>query len=186
MEDFSSKKNNVRKEVALLKSKLSRQESNTRSEEVFATLEAIDLFHKAKNIFIYHSLKDEVQTMDFINRWKGEKNFYLPVIDNDDLSFRKFTSQEALTPASLGILEPEGENITDYRKVDLIIVPGVAFDRKMNRLGRGKGYYDRFLAKVSAPKIGICFDFQLMDQIPAEAYDIKMDYIVSENEILWQ
>jgi 5-formyltetrahydrofolate cyclo-ligase len=65
-------------------------------------------------------------------------------------------------------------------------VPGIAFDRKMNRLGRGKGYYDRFLSKISAPKIGICFDFQLLDKIPAESTDIKMDYIVSENELIWK
>ena len=144
-----------------------------------------DVFQKAKIIFIYNSLKDEVHTKSLIDKWKTEKTFYFPVIDNNNLQFRKYTSDGNMNKSSLGIYEPEGDNFTDYKKVDLIIVPGVAFDRKMNRLGRGKGYYDRFLPKLSAPKAGICFDFQLRDQIPSETNDIKMDYIISENEIIW-
>lgn len=61
----------------------------------------------------------------------------------------------------------------------------MAFDRKMNRMGRGKAYYDRFLPKVKVPKLGICFEFQLFDEIPADRNDVKMDYIVSENELIW-
>ena len=82
-------------------------------------------------------------------------------------------------------MEPVGENFMNYNKVDLIIIPGVAFDRKKNRMGRGKGYYDRFLSKMKAPKMGICFEFQLFDDIPNDENDVKMDYIVSENELIW-
>lgn len=186
MKDIRTEKIKLRKEIALQKSKLSAQEIAMRSEEVLGTLEALDIFQTAKNIFIYSGMSDEVQTMDFIERWKTEKNFYLPVIIGDDIFFRRYTSKSALKAASLGILEPEGENYTDYRKVDLVIVPGVAFDRKMNRLGRGKGYYDRFLSTTSIPKVGICFDIQLKELIPSDNHDTKMNYIVSENEIIWQ
>ncbi|HQG08910.1 MAG TPA: 5-formyltetrahydrofolate cyclo-ligase, partial [Dysgonamonadaceae bacterium] len=72
----------------------------------------------------------------------------------------------------------------DFDSIDLIIVPGVAFDRKLNRLGRGKGYYDRLLSQLKSPKIGICFDFQLLESIPVEDWDIKMDMIVAQNEIV--
>lgn len=106
-------------------------------------------------------------------------------MNGDDLLFRKCTPVSGFKQSALGIMEPEGENFTDYRKVDLIIVPGVAFDRKMNRLGRGRGFYDRFLPAISAPKMGICFDFQLFDQVPSDSNDIKMDYIVSENDLIW-
>ena len=75
------------------------------------------------------------------------------------------------------IVKPESE-------IDLIIVPGVAFDRQHNRLGRGKGFYDRLLSTLDVPKIGICYDFQLKDQIPAEPFDRKMDLIITEKEIL--
>lgn len=104
----------------------------------------------------------------------------------DDIVFRKYVQDTTLKQSSYGIMEPLGDNFTDYKKVDLIIVPGVAFDRKMGRLGRGRGYYDRFLSLVSAPKMGICFEFQLLDTIPVDTNDIKMDYIVSENEFIWK
>lgn len=187
MKDIPTEKNKLRKEISKEKENVSFLELEMRSKEVFATLEALDIFQKAKNIFIYNSLKDEVQTMSFINRWINQKNFYLPVTTaQGEIFFRKYTDQSNLQSGSLGISEPEGENYTDYRKVDMVIVPGIAFDRKMNRLGRGKGYYDRFLSQTSIPKVGVCFDMQLKDQIPVETHDVKMDYIVSENEILWQ
>lgn len=186
MKDISTEKIKLRKEIALLKSELSSEELKLRSEEVFATLEALDIFQQAKNIFIYNSLSDEVQTIGFVNRWMVQKNFYMPAImPNGELSFRQYTSYDDLRPASLGILEPQGRNYTDYHKIDMIIVPGVAFDRQMNRLGRGKGYYDRFLSRTTIPRMGVCFDLQLRDRIPSETHDIKMNYIVSENEILW-
>lgn len=187
MKDISTEKIKLRKEIALLKGKMTPEELKMRSQEVFATLEALDIFQNAKNIFIYNSLKDEVQTMEFISQWLSSKNFYLPVTTSEgDLFFRQYTSQDNLEPASLGIFEPQGENYTDYHKVDLIIIPGIAFDRKMNRLGRGKGYYDRFLHQTKIPRVGVCFDIQLKEHIPSESHDIKMDYIISENEILWQ
>lgn len=90
-----------------------------------------------------------------------------------------------------GIMEPEGPAFTAYDDIDLIIIPGVAFDVKHNRLGRGKGYYDRFLQQMQqmqqmqqthAYKIGVCFPHQLVDNIPVTAYDIPMDEVVSLSE----
>lgn len=185
MKNISIAKDKLRKEIASIKSRYSPEQLAILSQEVLATLEITGVFQDAKTIFIYNNLKDEVQTIDFIEKWKEEKNFYLPVIDRDNLQFRKYVSSGGMNKSSLGIYEPNGDNFTDYKKVDLIIVPGIAFDRKMNRLGRGKGYYDRFLPKLSAPRAGICFEFQLKDQIPSDANDIKMDYIISENELIW-
>lgn len=87
-----------------------------------------------------------------------------------------------------GIMEPEGPAFTAYDDIDLIIIPGLAFDVKHNRLGRGKGYYDRFLQQMQqmrqthAYKIGVCFHHQLVDSIPVTAYDIPMDEVVSLSE----
>ena len=69
--------------------------------------------------------------------------------------------------SGFGIKEPTGETFLEYDKIDLVIVPGVAFDRTLNRMGRGKGFYDRLLPKIKAPKVAVCFDFQLMEKIPA-------------------
>jgi len=156
-----------------------------KSEEVFAVLEITGEFQRARSIFIYNSLSDEVSTTAFIEKWEDRKDFYLPVVDGNDLFFCKYSKDTAYKKSSLGVFEPNGESLKDHSEIDIIIVPGVAFDRKMNRMGRGKGYYDRFLAGFKAKKIGICFDYQLFDDIPCDRNDIKMDIIISENDLIW-
>lgn len=129
---------------------------------------------------LYHSLKDEVDTHAFIRKWSREKRILLPVVTGDDLELRLYTGPEDLTVGAYGIEEPTGALFTDYSTIDLIVVPGVAFDRDGNRLGRGKGYYDRLLPRIpSAYKIGICFPFQVVDEVPAEPFDIRMDEIIT-------
>ena len=90
-----------------------------------------------------------------------------------------------LSPGSFGILEPAtGSLFTDYDRIDLAVVPGMAFDRKGNRLGRGKGFYDRLLPLLKAPKAGICFPFQLVEAVPVEPFDTPMDYVICGSAIL--
>ena len=91
------------------------------------------------------------------------------------------TSPADLAIGAYGIEEPTGALFTDYATIDLVIVPGVAFDRDGNRLGRGKGYYDRLLPRIpSAYKVGICFPFQIVEEVPAEPFDIRMDEIITQ------
>ncbi len=103
----------------------------------------------------------------------------LPVVVGDDLELRVYTGPEDLTTGSYGIEEPTGELFTDYAAIDFVAVPGVAFDNAGNRLGRGKGYYDRLLPRLTAFKAGICFPFQLVKEVPAEPFDIRMDTIIT-------
>ena len=185
MEKLSAK-DKLRQKIAIEKNNYALEDLLLKSEEVFSVLEITGVFQSAKNVFVYNSLKDEVSTKSFIDRWSGEKNLYLPVVTDKGLQFRLYTANTEYNISSLGIYEPKGDNFTDYQKVDLVIVPGVAFDRKMNRMGRGKGYYDRFLPKLSkATKIGVCFDFQLLESIPSDSNDVKMDMLVSENDLIW-
>lgn len=180
------KKNQIREKIALEKQEYSKEELLSKSNEVFSVVELTEVFYEAKKVFIYYAMSGEVSTIEFINKWKNEKEFYLPVVKGDDLSFRKYSSDADLVKSAFGVLEPKGDDFNDFRKVDLIIIPGVAFDRNKNRIGYGKGYYDRFLSKVnSIPKMGICFDFQLLDSIPHESNDIVMDYVISENDLIW-
>ena len=103
------------------------------------------------------------------------------MIVGDDLRLLPYNGTDSLKPGIFGIMEPiEQETTVDESEIDLIIVPGVAFDRQLNRMGRGKGYYDRLLSTLQAPKIGICFDFQLQDTVPTESFDKKMDMIITE------
>jgi 5-formyltetrahydrofolate cyclo-ligase len=77
-------------------------------------------------------------------------------------------------------LEPIGEPFTDYASIDVAIIPGMAFDNKGHRLGRGKGYYDRFLSQLTSKtkKIGLCFPWQLVDVVPTDKNDISMDCVI--------
>lgn len=180
------KKQKLRQEIAQQKKKYSTEDLLCMSEEVFSVLEITGQFNDASTIFIYNSMADEVSTAAFLEKWKHKKDFYLPVVSSDNrLVFRKLDSDTKFKRSPIGVEEPIGEDFTDYKKIDMIIVPGVAFDRHCNRLGRGRGYYDQFLSKIKALKVGVCFDFQLLDNIPAEENDIKMDMIVSENDLIW-
>lgn len=183
--ELKKQKDTLRLQIAAHKKEYTVEDLLFKSEEVFSVLEITGQFRDASTIFIYNAMPDEVSTAAFIDRWKHEKNFYLPVVSGDHLVFRKLEENTKFKQSVIGVFEPVGEDFTDFRKVDMVIVPGVAFDRRCNRLGRGKGYYDKFLSKIKALKVGVCFDFQLLDQIPADERDVKMDMLVSENDLIW-
>lgn len=150
------------------------------SAEILAGLERHPAFQAAHTVLLYHSLPDEVDTHAFIRKWIASKRILLPVVKGDELELRAYTGPETLTAGSYGILEPTGPLFTRYPDIALAVVPGVAFDRLGNRLGRGKGYYDRLLPRLTdAYKIGICFPYQLVDEVPAEEFDIRMDEVLT-------
>ena len=140
----------------------------SQSAEILAALEAHPAFRAAHIVLLYYSLKDEVDTHEFVRKWSREKR-----------ELRVYTGPEDLATGSYGIEEPTGELFTDYAAIDFVAVPGVAFDNAGNRLGRGKGYYDRLLPRLTAFKAGICFPFQLVEEVPAEPFDIRMDTIIT-------
>ena len=135
----------------------------------------------AQTILLYHALPDEVSTLSLLNTWQN-KTLLLPrVIDNEQMEVRRYTRPEDLQQGAFGIMEPCGELFTDYAAIDVAIIPGMAFDAKGHRLGRGKGYYDRFLSLAPAIyKIGICFPFQLVDNVPVNENDVWMDEVIGE------
>lgn len=138
----------------------------------------------AHTLLVYNSLPDEVPTQELLDELVGEgKTVLLPRVVNDtEMEVRRYTGKEDLQKGAFGIMEPTGTLFTDYERIDVAIVPGVAFDPKGHRLGRGKGYYDRFLSKVPfIYKIGVCFPSRLMDEIPADEYDILMDEVITAN-----
>lgn len=150
------------------------------SVKILSNLEAYPVFQNAQTILLYHSMKDEVQTHAFIEQWSEKKKIILPVVTGDELELRVYTGPSDLSIGAYGIAEPTGELFTDYQSIDLAIIPGVAFDVTGHRLGRGKGYYDKLLPNISAHKAGICFSFQLIEEVPTEDFDICMDTIITQ------
>ena len=173
-------KQSIRKEIRRRKQEQQLTQKKEESTSIWKQMASHPLFQKSNNILIYWSMNDEVETPEFIEAWQGKKQFLLPCVVGDQLEIKFFQSEKRLRAGELyQIPEPKGEAISDYGIIDLAIVPGVAFDQHGHRLGRGKGYYDKTLCKIAAPKIGVCFSFQLLDTLPTQKHDIKMDYIFS-------
>ncbi|WP_321518761.1 5-formyltetrahydrofolate cyclo-ligase [uncultured Bacteroides sp.] len=179
-----SRKQQLRKIIAERKRLLTENQFIDLSEKLFFHLESLPTFQKAKIILLYHSLKDEVRTHSFIEKWKEEKTILLPVVEGENLKLRIHKDSSSLRTGAYGIEEPTGKLFTEYDKIDMAIIPGISFDAHGNRLGRGKGYYDRLLPDIKAYKIGICFAFQVSEDIPTEPHDTKMDLVITENGAL--
>lgn len=182
-------KKTLRTEIARYKRNIDPAALRELSAPILRKLAAHPRFLDARTVLLYHSLPDEVFTHDFIAYWSTRKNILLPVVTGDELELRMYTPQEGLAEGRYGILEPSGTTCyTDYEAIDLAVIPGVAFDKEGGRLGRGKGYYDRLLGRIRAHrdiyKIGICFDFQMVDKVPATAHDIRMDEVITFVPIL--
>lgn len=183
--DIRQRKQILRKCITEQKNAYSRETLDELSSQAMVRLEKCDFFKKAHCIALYHAIPGEVQTHTFIEKWKEKKRILLPVIIGDTLKLKVYAGIESLTAGSFGILEPDRNAPGVHpREVELIVIPGLAFDRKGNRMGRGKGYYDRMLTEITATKIGLCFDFQLVDEVPTESFDQTMDVIVTDHELI--
>lgn len=134
-----------------------------------------------KIIMLYSALPDEVPTQALMDKLVVQgKTVLLPRVINDrDMELHCYTGPQDLQEGAYGILEPTGERFTNYKTLDVAIVPGMAFDTDGHRLGRGKGYYDRFLSRVPyLYKIGLCFSWQIVDHVPCAEHDVVMNEII--------
>ena len=145
----------------------------------------INILEKLKmdNIFIYKSFKNEVNT-NYIIKYllNNNKKVFLPRIDTDDLLTIPYNKNTEMHISKFGILEPIGEPITlnDF----ICILPLIAIDKNGNRVGFGKGYYDRFLKNKNCLKIALCYDYQILENIIPTPLDVPVDIIISEKRII--
>ena len=175
-------KKSLRKEMRMRKKQYSTEELIKESHPLIQRVLDHPHLQNAKTILLYNSLPDEVYTHDLIRQLHNEgKTILLPVVISDtEMELRLYKDSESFETSSYGILEPTGEAFTDFSSIEFALIPGLAFDDECNRLGRGKGYYDRFLPLLKeAYKLGICFPFQHLKNIPAEETDIKVDECIS-------
>lgn len=138
------------------------------------------LLRDAKVVLAYYSLPDEVDTHVLIDELVAEgKTVLLPkVLDDSTMELRRYTGPQDLCEGAYHIMEPSGEPFTDFSQIDVALIPGIAFDAQGHRLGRGKGYYDRFLSLLKTQTIGLCFDFQKVAEVPVDAHDVVVDRVV--------
>ncbi len=175
-------KKELRKQIRAAKKAVPFCEKCSRSIPIMQQVEQLPQFRDAQTILLYWSMEDEVQTHDFVNRWYQQKTLLLPCVDGDDLRLRQYTGPECLKEGEqFGIGEPTGPEFTDLNSVQMIIVPGVAFDRHNNRMGRGRGFYDRLLKSTpNAYKVGVAFNFQMVELVPTEVFDVPMNAVITE------
>jgi 5-formyltetrahydrofolate cyclo-ligase len=182
-EKIRKEKNAIRSQIKLSKLRLPEEEKLREATVVFQKIESLNEFKMAQSILLYWSTEDELPTHEIIEKWLTQKFIMLPSIVGDKIILKRFISTDNLVQKSLGIWEPDlTETFTG--KIDLAIVPGIAFDMKKNRLGRGKGYYDRFFKKNKTCKFGVGFDFQLANSLPTQRFDMKMDKIITMSNIV--
>lgn len=161
---------------------LDDDERRSSASAVFDLLEHTAAFMMAEHIMMYNSLPDELSTREFIDKWHTRKHFYLPRVNGVNLDILPY-DRSGLHLGAFHIEEPDGDDTVDAEVIDMIVVPGVAYDRNGNRLGRGKGFYDRLLADARAVTVGVAYDFQLVDEVPASEYDVPVHYVITPKGI---
>lgn len=182
-------KKNLRSHYLQIRENLSTVSATEKSKQITSLLMNLPVFKSAETIHTYVSIseKKEVHTHDLIKTGiREKKKILVPKMQAaGELAHSTIASFDELKPNQWGVPEPENIMGSRYPEMDIIIVPMVAGDRKKNRLGYGKGYYDRFLEKVTALKIGLLYNCQLYpDILPTEEFDIPLDMLITESEII--
>ncbi len=186
--NIKEEKDSIRSYVARIRSELSDFEIDKASYQISQNLIDLDSYRLSKSIALYSPISGEVRTKYIFEAALGaEKEVYFPRVNGSSLEFYKIQNLQQLKPGSFGVLEPEdGLPKADLQEIDIYILPGLAFDRSGNRLGFGKGYYDRSLIEVpDNRKIGICYSFQMHDSLPRAEHDQKVGTVVTEEGIVF-
>ena len=181
-------KSSLRKELIKNRKKISKNQILEKSELIKNRFFEMNEFQQASSILFYVSYDNEVYTHDMIKESMAlGKNVIVPKLDkkNRKLILSKLYNWEDLVKGAYGILEPKKINQISIDKIDLIIVPGVGFDGQGRRIGHGKGYYDNFLSNSkNALRIGLAFEFQIVEEIPTEAHDAPVQKIITEKRVI--
>ncbi len=178
----------LRSKIKKVRERLSPKEVRELSNAVIENLKRCKYFKNAKVVMFYFPVRGEVDLLPLVEELLKDKTkkVLLPKITADDeLVAVEISDMEVLKPGKYGIPEPLGGKIVKPEKIDLVLVPGVAFDEKGNRLGMGKGYYDRFLPRVKGKKVGVAYDFQILPsfEFPKEEHDHPVDAVITPTRI---
>ena len=153
------------------------------SGRIFARAELSEAFGRARTVGVFCSLADEPDTSEALARWSAAgRRLAVPRVEGDVMRCYEYDPR-TMRPGAFGIAEPGPEaRLCEPRDLDLVIVPGTAFTAAGARMGRGRGYYDKYLAQpeVHAVKIGVCYAHQLVGELPSEPHDVAMDCVITD------
>ena len=172
-------KNQMRELLTQKRRLLTKEQILEQSALIISQLEQLPCFQSAKTVLLYYPMHNEVNLLPLIKKYKQEKTFLFPVVQRKLMTACPYEGNAKMHRGKYNIPEP---TTPPYRgEIDLILVPGVAFDLQGNRLGRGGGYYDRFIKSQphTTTLVGVAYDFQLVDKVPANRYDQKMHHVIT-------
>ncbi len=158
----------------------SRKEKSTK---IIENLKTLPEFQKSQHVLFYYTHGKEVDLLPMLGDLEGKGIYFPRLTENSMFKAMPFKSMDSLDPNGYGIEEPEDDGGEYDSKIDLVIVPGVAFDEAGNRIGMGKGYYDRYLAKSSCTTVAVAYQEQVVDNVPVEPYDKAVDIIITDQNI---
>lgn len=172
-------KKRMRELLAQKRRLLSKEAVAEQSRLVVAAVEQMPSFQSAQTVLIYYPTHNEVDLLPLIKRYKKEKTFLFPVVHRKTMTACPYEGNAKMHRGKFNIPEPTTEPYVG--DIDLILVPGVGFDKRGNRLGRGGGYYDKFITRLGRKTllVGVGYDFQLVDEVPANRWDKRLDYVVT-------
>lgn len=173
---MKAKKDSLRKQMH----GLARHRAAVLSAGLAERLRRWTSWRQASCVCVFSALADEP---DVLASWPEGKRVAMPRVEGDDLKFHWVASRGELRPGRFGVFEPAVEAPDAGSEFDLILVPGKAFDLRGGRLGRGRGYYDRFLSDARGLRVGVCFEDQIVGDVPSEAHDLPMDFVVTPSAI---
>ena len=185
--DLQLEKDKIRKEILEKRNNLSTEEVEKKSDLIIENLEKF--IKNAENIMIFMDMKNEVKITKLMKLYP-EKSFFISKITdskNREMKINRYNENE-LVLHKFGYYESSSSDFYNENILDIVIVPAVVFDLEKNRIGFGGGYYDTFLKKIRGGNkkvlfIGICYDFQIIEKVPAEEHDVVLDFVVSESRI---
>ena len=185
--DIQLEKDKIRKEILEKRNNLSTEEVEKKSDLIIQNLGKF--IKNAENIMIFMDMKNEVKITKLMKLYP-EKSFFISKITdskNREMKINRYNENE-LVLHKFGYYESSSSDFYNENILDIVIVPAVVFDLEKNRIGFGGGYYDTFLKKIRGGNkkvlfIGICYDFQIIEKVPAEEHDVVLDFVVSESRI---
>lgn len=179
-------KQKIRAEILEKRRNISKEEFFEKSREIIDSLKSLPEFKKAKNILFYVSFDNEVDTLEIIDELldNQEKKVIVPYIKKGEINVSELKDFSELKNGKFGIPEPGKIRKFDEKDLDLVIVPGIAFDNRGYRIGYGYGCYDQFLKKIECIKVGLFFEIQLIKKVPQEKHDVALDFLITEKRIL--
>ena len=167
-----------------MRSEWTEEYRQTVSEQVCQQIETFLPFVRSHCVALYCALPDEVDLTVILERYQGDKRLLIPRVEGDNINFYSYQPEALITSDDYKILEPTAdvEEAVDPAEIELILVPGVSFDLHGGRMGRGKGYYDRFFARCPhALRAAVTSSLQIVEQIPLEPWDVAMHYIITDS-----